>query len=125
MRELREMEDRDEEDKYFTARMTDLPEEKADTPLKVCWSSLKTLTRFRTDGVGTTEFTRGVLKSSLAKQLYGSPSEELINQAAKSMVWVQDLKASVGLEVVATVKKWATDLQTEVERLKAKFGEVE
>ncbi|RRT54317.1 hypothetical protein B296_00045637 [Ensete ventricosum] len=38
---------------------------------------------------------------------------------------VQDLKASVGLEVVATVKKRATDLQTEVERLKAKFGEVE
>ncbi|RRT54318.1 hypothetical protein B296_00045638 [Ensete ventricosum] len=33
--ELCEMEDRDEEDKYFTARMTDLPEAKADTPLKI------------------------------------------------------------------------------------------
>ncbi|RWW54387.1 hypothetical protein BHE74_00039041 [Ensete ventricosum] len=38
---------------------------------------------------------------------------------------VQDLKASVGPEAVAASKKRATDLQTEVERMKAKLREAE
>ncbi|RWW62751.1 hypothetical protein BHE74_00030107, partial [Ensete ventricosum] len=67
MRDLCEMEDRAEGDKYFTTRMIELPEAKVDAPLKACWSLLQTSTWFWTDKVSSVEFARGVLNPSLAK----------------------------------------------------------
>ncbi|RWV78984.1 hypothetical protein GW17_00059955 [Ensete ventricosum] len=49
----------------------------------------------------------------------------MTNKISALRAKVQDLKASVGPEVVAAGKKRATDLQTEVERMKAKLREAE
>ncbi|RRT47082.1 hypothetical protein B296_00031560 [Ensete ventricosum] len=76
-------------------------------PLKACWTNLVGSSRVWIDGPLVAEYVRGALHPSLTKQLYEAPSEELMNQAAKLVVWVY------------TTEKRAIELGAEVEQLKA------
>ncbi|RRT80031.1 hypothetical protein B296_00001206 [Ensete ventricosum] len=49
----------------------------------------------------TVEYVRGALHPSLTKQLYGAPSKELIDRAAKSIVWAKYPDLSVEEDPIA------------------------
>ncbi|RZS24474.1 hypothetical protein BHM03_00057546 [Ensete ventricosum] len=70
-----------------TLQLIDLLVGDTDVSLRAHWITLKNSTQVWSDGANTTEFERGVLNLNLAQQLYGSPSEVLIDRATKSLVW--------------------------------------
>ncbi|RZS21226.1 hypothetical protein BHM03_00053840, partial [Ensete ventricosum] len=130
IRELCEVDGRAGEDKYLTARMSDLPKVEAGCPPKVHWSNLPASTRFWPNGSVATKFTRGMLHLTITKQLYGTPSEELNNRATKSVVWfstalIDHVHDAAGSEALAAVEKRATDLEAKVERMKVALGDAE
>ncbi|RWW45062.1 hypothetical protein BHE74_00049130 [Ensete ventricosum] len=107
-RELCKVDDRGGKDRYFIARF------------------LSYRSQVWTDGSLAIEYMRVALHPSLTKQLYEASSKALMDRAAKSAVWVsknKKLKLDVSLEAVAAVKRQATELSVEVERLKAALGE--
>ncbi|RWW76564.1 hypothetical protein BHE74_00015342 [Ensete ventricosum] len=55
--------------------------------MKVCWTDLLAPTHLWDDRLVIAEFARGTLHPFISKQLYGASSEELVDQAMKSMVW--------------------------------------
>ncbi|RWW74047.1 hypothetical protein BHE74_00018008 [Ensete ventricosum] len=101
--------------------MSELPGDEAEEPLKARWRNFITSTRVWTDGSVATEYVRGPLHPDLAKQLYEFSSEELIDRAAKSVDWNKELKMGSSSEAKAAVVKWAAELQSKVERLKAEL----
>ncbi|RWW78922.1 hypothetical protein BHE74_00012823 [Ensete ventricosum] len=119
-----------------------LPRVEVAAPMKAHWTNLLALACLWNDGPIVVKYARGTLYSSVARQLYGAPSEGLVDQVMKSMVWVAslaclsernvslraevlELKSSVGLEVVTIAEKRATDLEAKVDQLKAALGSVE
>ncbi|RZS18957.1 hypothetical protein BHM03_00051290, partial [Ensete ventricosum] len=117
LRDLCEVDDRAGKDRYFVAQISELPRLVAEGPLKPRWPNLTNSTRVWTERPIAAEYVRGALHPSLAKQLYESPFEELMDQAAKSAVW-----ASAGSEAMAAAKKRAIKLSAEVDRLMAALG---
>ncbi|RWW52632.1 hypothetical protein BHE74_00040920 [Ensete ventricosum] len=88
LRDLCEVDDWAGKDRYFVAQISELPRLVAEGPLKPRWPNLTNSTRVWTERPIAAEYVRGALHPSLAKQLYESPFEELMDQAAKSAVWV-------------------------------------
>ncbi|RZR99540.1 hypothetical protein BHM03_00029105 [Ensete ventricosum] len=99
LRELCEVDNRAGDDRYFTIRMSEMPQVEGEEPLAARWSSLSRSTRVWTKGPLATEYVRGGLYPFLAKQLYECSSKELMDRTAKSAVWV-----SVGLDRVMARK---------------------
>ncbi|RWV99157.1 hypothetical protein GW17_00037953 [Ensete ventricosum] len=87
--------ERDHHDKGKEPAEVVLPGDEAEEPLKARWRNFITSTRVWTDGSVATEYVRGSLHPDLAKQLYEFSSEELIDRAAKSVDWVERLKAEL------------------------------
>ncbi|RRT60382.1 hypothetical protein B296_00016081 [Ensete ventricosum] len=79
MKELYEMGGRAGNVKYFAAWVTDLPGLEIGAPMKVCWIDLLAPSYFWDDGLVAVKYARGMLPPSIAKQLYGAPSKELID----------------------------------------------
>lgn len=71
--------------------MADLAEEEPGAPYSTRWPTLKAEGRIWSDGLAVQEFSRGMLHPTLAKWLYCSPSVVLMDQAAKSLVWVSSM----------------------------------
>ncbi|RWV80836.1 hypothetical protein GW17_00057822 [Ensete ventricosum] len=90
MRELCEVEDRAGADKYFASIMTRLRCADSEDPLVPRWSTISGSSQFWTEGLLFREYLRGALHPILVKQVYECSSEELMNQADKSAVWVRD-----------------------------------
>ncbi|RWV80933.1 hypothetical protein BHE74_00009951 [Ensete ventricosum] len=114
LRELCEVDDRAGKDRCFATQMLKLPRAKAEEPLKAWWPNLTSSTRVWTNGLVIMEYVRGALHPSLVKQLYECSFEELMDQAAKSAIWMRS-----GLEVMLAAEKRAVELHLEVEHLKA------
>ncbi|RRT69974.1 hypothetical protein B296_00006249, partial [Ensete ventricosum] len=85
-----------EEEPFLALHMAELPNGELGTPFESCRSKLTVNNRFWSDSTTATEYTQGVLNSILAKQLYGAPSEVLIDWAAKSLVWRGEFQQEVG-----------------------------
>lgn len=66
--------------------MGGLPEGEASDPLVAWWPGLTLGDRVWMDGTASVTYSRGALIPDIARQLYGSPSEVLIEKAAKSLV---------------------------------------
>ncbi|RRT77662.1 hypothetical protein B296_00018685 [Ensete ventricosum] len=125
-RELCEVDDRGGKDRYFIAQISKLPWPEAKGLLKPRWPNLIVGSQVWTDGSLATEYMRVALHPSLTKQLYEASSKELMDRAAKSAVWVpknRKLKLDVSPEAMAAIKRQATELSVELERLKAAVGE--
>ncbi|RZR75413.1 hypothetical protein BHM03_00056779 [Ensete ventricosum] len=69
--------------------MVDMPEGELGAPLEPRWSGLMTESRVWSEGSYVTAYERGALYPALAKQLYGSTSKVLIEEATKSLIWVR------------------------------------
>ncbi|RRT80371.1 hypothetical protein B296_00012236 [Ensete ventricosum] len=90
MRELYEVEDRAGADKYFASIMTRLRCADSEDPLVPRWSTISGSSQFWTEGPLFGEYLQGALHPILVKQVYECSSEELMNRADKSAVWVRD-----------------------------------
>ncbi|CAL9114803.1 unnamed protein product [Musa acuminata var. zebrina] len=78
------------EDGQFQAQlMADLPIGEPGAPYTARWSTLKANNCPWGDGEIAQEFVRGVLHPSLAKDLYCSDSEVLVERVAKSLIWIK------------------------------------
>ncbi|RRT40132.1 hypothetical protein B296_00050420 [Ensete ventricosum] len=55
--------------------------------MKARWTDLLASARYWDDGLITSEYARGMLHPSIAKQLYSAPSEELMDLVMKSMMF--------------------------------------
>lgn len=66
--------------------MGELPEGEASDPLVARWSRFTLGSQVWMDGAAFVTYARGAIIPNIAKQLYGSPSELLIEKAAKSLV---------------------------------------
>ncbi|RZS19247.1 hypothetical protein BHM03_00051625 [Ensete ventricosum] len=100
IRELCEVEDQAGANRYFTSIMMRLKINEGEDPPALRWSSISGSTWVWTKGPLAGEYLRGSLHPILAKQLYEYSSEDLMNRAAKSVVWVMvaAYKASRGFE---------------------------
>ncbi|THU56211.1 hypothetical protein C4D60_Mb11t14880 [Musa balbisiana] len=115
-----------------------LPDGEVSNPLVSHWPGLTVGDCIWMDGATSVAYARGALIPDIAIQLYGSPSEVLIEKAAKSLVWnlhyyttlvdcvqdagrIEELKAGVGPEAVAAVEQRVADLENEVARLKSEL----
>ncbi|RWW52600.1 hypothetical protein BHE74_00040966 [Ensete ventricosum] len=63
--------------------MSDLPEVEVGGLSKARWSNLPPSTWLWASELVTTEFMKGALHLTITRQLYGAPSKELVDQAAK------------------------------------------
>ena len=66
--------------------MANLPTGEPRTPYASRWANLKVDSQIWANGSTTQEFIRGALHPTLAKELYYSSSEALVDRAAKSFV---------------------------------------
>ncbi|RRT49757.1 hypothetical protein B296_00036525 [Ensete ventricosum] len=96
MRELYEVEDQAGADRYFTSIMTRLKCVYGEDPLVPRWSTISGSSLFWTEGPLSSEYLRGALHPTLAKQVYECSSKELMNRAGKSVVWVPALQFGWG-----------------------------
>ncbi|THU58501.1 hypothetical protein C4D60_Mb03t14970 [Musa balbisiana] len=132
--------------------MADLSVRELGAPYAARWSALEADNRPWGDGETAQKFVRVALHPSLAKELYSSDSEVLVERAAKSLVWslhygmalidwVLDARWAIGrqmdlddalrqmnlklggAEAVAVAEERATTLEGEVARLKAELEE--
>ncbi|RZR71911.1 hypothetical protein BHM03_00008684 [Ensete ventricosum] len=87
MRELCEVEDQAGADRYFTSIMTRLKCVYGEDPLVPRWLTISGSSLFWTEGPLSSEYLRGALHPTLAKQVYECSSKELMNRAGKSVVW--------------------------------------
>ncbi|RWW73863.1 hypothetical protein BHE74_00018224 [Ensete ventricosum] len=104
------------------------------------WSSISGSTRVWTEGPLAGEYLRGALHPTLVKQVYECSSEELMNSATKSTIWVsgpsflslptfvvvcfaanKELKVGAGQELVAATERRAKELEETVEKLRAEL----
>ncbi|RZS03894.1 hypothetical protein BHM03_00034133, partial [Ensete ventricosum] len=90
LRDLCEVGDRVGKDRYFAAHISKLLPAEAEEQQKVWWLNFTSSTQVWTNELVAAEYVRGALHPTLAKQLYEYSSEELMDQAAKSTVWVRD-----------------------------------
>ncbi|RRT55573.1 hypothetical protein B296_00028002 [Ensete ventricosum] len=67
LRELCEVDNRAGDDRYFTIRMSEMPQVEGEEPLAARWSSLSRSTHVWTKGPLATEYVRGALHPFLAK----------------------------------------------------------
>ena len=70
--------------------MADLPAGEPGAAYTPRWPSLKTNSRLWGDGPTAREFLRGALHPTMAKELYCTPTEALVDRTTKSFVWVSD-----------------------------------
>ncbi|RRT66514.1 hypothetical protein B296_00008726 [Ensete ventricosum] len=91
MRELCEVKDRAGVDRYFASIMTWLKCIEGEDPLVPRWSTISGSSPFWIEGPLSAEYLRVPLHPTLAKQVYECSSEELMNRAGKSAVWVRNL----------------------------------
>ncbi|RWW26393.1 hypothetical protein GW17_00009217 [Ensete ventricosum] len=92
LRELCKVEDRAGVEKYFAIVMTRLKVAEGEAPMMSRWSTISELSQFWTKGPLSGEYLQGALHPALAKQVYECSSEELMNRAGKSTVWLESLK---------------------------------
>ncbi|RWW73659.1 hypothetical protein BHE74_00018455 [Ensete ventricosum] len=93
LRELCEVEDRVGAERYFATVMTQLKVAEGEDPLMPRWSTIAGSSQFWTEGPLSEEYMRGALHPTLTKQVYECSSEELMNRANKSTVWVSALSS--------------------------------
>ncbi|RRT69203.1 hypothetical protein B296_00032028 [Ensete ventricosum] len=109
IRELCEVEDQAGANRYFTSIMTRLKINEGEDPLALRWLSISGSTWVWTKGPLAGEYLRGALQPILAKQLYEYSSEELMNRAVKSIVWIGGV-TSVAFSVMVTVGQWTLSI---------------
>ncbi|THU54356.1 hypothetical protein C4D60_Mb10t24240 [Musa balbisiana] len=78
---------RSKDEPFQALSMGGLLEGEASEPLVTRWPGLTLGDRVWTDGATSATYARGALIPDIAKQLYGSPSEVLIEKVTKSLVW--------------------------------------
>ncbi|RWV94294.1 hypothetical protein GW17_00043178 [Ensete ventricosum] len=88
MKDLCETHARAKGELFQTLRMGNLAKGEPNTSFQACLLTLMNASHFWSDGAIVIEYKWGVLSSGLAKQLYRAPSEVLINQVVKSLVWL-------------------------------------
>ncbi|RRT47570.1 hypothetical protein B296_00029420 [Ensete ventricosum] len=91
MQESCKVEDRVGVDKYFTSIMTQLKCVDSKDPLVPRWSTISGSSPLWTEGPLYGEYLWGALHPTLAKQVYEYSSEELMNWADKSAIWVRNI----------------------------------
>ncbi|RRT72496.1 hypothetical protein B296_00008640 [Ensete ventricosum] len=87
--DLCEVEDRAGVDKYFASIMMRLKPAEGEDPLVARWSTISGSSQVWTDGPLSGEYLQRGLLFTLAKQVYECPSEELMDRAGKSAVWLE------------------------------------
>ncbi|RZS14866.1 hypothetical protein BHM03_00046620 [Ensete ventricosum] len=106
----------------------------SEDPLVPRWLTISGSSPFWTEGPLSEEYLRGLYTPALAKQVYECSSEEIMNRADKSAVWVRnhekiltlramnkELKVGVGQELVTTVERRAKELEGEVEKMRTEL----
>ena len=88
MQDLCYIRSRVEGDQFQALCMADFPTREPGTPYASRWANLKADNQIRADGPTAQEFTQGALHPVLAKELYCSSSNVLMDRVAKSFVWV-------------------------------------
>ncbi|RWW54440.1 hypothetical protein BHE74_00038981 [Ensete ventricosum] len=96
-----------------------LKTEQGEDPLVPRWLTISGSSPFWTEGPLSEEYLRGLYTPALAKQVYECSSEEIMNRADKSAVWVRN--AGVGQELVTTVERRAKELEGEVEKMRTEL----
>ncbi|THU58926.1 hypothetical protein C4D60_Mb03t19630 [Musa balbisiana] len=87
MRDLCLVHSHAEGEQYQALSMVDLPAGESGTPYASWWLSLKDDNRIWVDRPIAQEFIRGALHPAMAKELYYSSSELLMDRAAKLFIW--------------------------------------
>ncbi|RRT83563.1 hypothetical protein B296_00011195 [Ensete ventricosum] len=90
---LCEMKDRVGAERYFATIVTRLKVAKGEDPLMLRWSAIAGSSQFWTEGSLSGKYLCGALHPTLAKQAYECSSEELMNRASKSAIWVNSLSS--------------------------------
>ncbi|RWW85471.1 hypothetical protein BHE74_00005838 [Ensete ventricosum] len=142
LRELCEVKDRMGAERYFATIVTRLKVAKGEDPLMLRWSAIAGSSQFWTEGPLSGEYLYGALHPTLVKQAYECSSEELMNRASKSAIWVHDasrlvrsqherilalratkeLKGRADQDLVAIVEFHVKELEGDVNKLR---GELE
>ncbi|RWW73086.1 hypothetical protein BHE74_00019070 [Ensete ventricosum] len=118
--DLCEVEDRAGVDKYFASIITRLKPTEGKDPLVAMWSTISGSSQVWTEGPLSGEYLRRGLLSTLAKQVYECPSEELMDRAGKSAVWIErmlalrfankELKLGANQELIAASERRVKEL---------------
>ncbi|RRT65318.1 hypothetical protein B296_00030617 [Ensete ventricosum] len=121
--ELCEVDDRERKDQYFAARMSKLPQAKAEEPLKARWSNLTSLTWVWTDELVTAEYVLHFVGALIDRVHVTGRMIHLMHERNSTLRVVnKELKTGSSPEVVEATVKWVVELQSKVEWLKAELG---
>ncbi|RZS00613.1 hypothetical protein BHM03_00030366 [Ensete ventricosum] len=121
--ELCEVDDRERKDQYFAARMSELPQAKAEEPLKARWSNLTSLTWVWTDELVTAEYVLHFAGALIDQVHVTGRMIHLMHERNSTLHVVnKELKTGSSPEVVEATVKWVVELQSKVEWLKAELG---
>ncbi|RRT59120.1 hypothetical protein B296_00030011 [Ensete ventricosum] len=114
---------------YIAREIVELPELVRDSSLKVRLASLSPRHKVWTDGADAQVFCLGVLSLTLAKDIYTTPSEVLVDNVAKNLVTVRQLTCFWKLKdetrplAIAAAKARASEATAKLDE--AKRGEAE
>ncbi|RWV87627.1 hypothetical protein GW17_00050357 [Ensete ventricosum] len=102
MRDLCGMRVQEDDKGYYVLQMADWAPRDSSAAMQARWSNLLYQSRVWDDSEAASEFDRGVLHLTLAKDLYTLPSEVLIARAAKQIVLADNAKLKSGLDELSS-----------------------
>ncbi|RRT77366.1 hypothetical protein B296_00009537 [Ensete ventricosum] len=117
MRDLCRVKAKVPDEPYMAQEIVELPKVVDDSPLKARWATLTPRSKVWADGGDAQLFYRGIISLPLAKDLYTTPSEELVENAAKNLVTVMRL-------VIDNLSQLNEELRADVQKLKDESGPV-
>ncbi|RWW05687.1 hypothetical protein GW17_00031025 [Ensete ventricosum] len=116
MRDLCRVKAKVPDEPYMAQEIVELPKVVDDSPLKARWATLTPRSKVWADGGDAQLFYRGIISLPLAKDIYTTPSEELVENAAKNLVTVR--------LVIDNLSQLNEELRADVQKLKNESGPV-
>ncbi|RWW12854.1 hypothetical protein GW17_00023466, partial [Ensete ventricosum] len=129
IRDLCRVRARSQNEPFLAQEMEDLPELSGEGSLEAQWAMLTPKSQVWVDGTNAQLFYRGDLYPTVAKEIYTTPSEALLDNVAKNLV-MQHHHFSMGLidkvrdfeRVVDELSQIIDELQGEVRKLNEEAG---
>ncbi|RWW69348.1 hypothetical protein BHE74_00023062 [Ensete ventricosum] len=112
MRDLCRVRARSKDEPFLAQEMIDLPAMFGDDLLEARWAILTRQSKVWAEGADAQLFYRGVLCPPLAKEIYTTPSEALLDNAVKNLV----------ARVVDELSRVIDELRAKVQKLKDETG---
>ncbi|RZS01904.1 hypothetical protein BHM03_00031863 [Ensete ventricosum] len=120
MRDLCSMRVQEDDEGYYVLQMADWAPRDSSAAMRARWPNLSYQTQVWDDPEVASEFDRGVLHLTLAKDLYTLPSEVLIARAAKQIVLADNAKLKSGLDELSS---WLDEADKELNKLREGLAE--